>query len=359
MRRSGSAAAASRAARLAAAVRDRAVRVYPGEDGWPRWRRPCRPTVALACKNVLEAYAEECASPGDQRIKDQRMVDCRADLLLRPDASDRAPVQAQLTVVASVNTLTGGDEPGEVDGQPVPALLVRELAHTLGLLPRPEEAEAASGGSSGTPDAGADQTAGPPEIAVTGSRQPAEHGTAAPPPTASTTVRGFTADEAAAARLADLLNLRTAADTALAELPTVAVIDEVSGQLLALRSPAEIRRQATCTRRACAPTEPPAPTRRPAPASVHHRRPPDTGRRGAAAVRCAPATGAAASPAALPGPNAAPSTTTPPGPPGRPTATTSAACTATTTASATRPRAGPCAACLTAASNGAPPAAIG
>ena len=42
-------------------------------------------------------------------------------------------------MVAGVDTLSGGDEPGEVDGHPVPAVLVRELAFALGLLPRPDD----------------------------------------------------------------------------------------------------------------------------------------------------------------------------------------------------------------------------
>jgi hypothetical protein len=127
--------------RLAAAVRDRAVRVHPGEDGMGTLSATMPLPVALACTRVLEAYAEECAVPGDEPTKDQRMVDCLADLLLRPNDPDRPPVQARLTIVAGVDTLTGGTEPGEVEGRPVPALLVRELAHALGLLPRPDRAE--------------------------------------------------------------------------------------------------------------------------------------------------------------------------------------------------------------------------
>ena len=53
-------------------------------------------------------------------------------------------MQVVLTLVAGVDTVTGqgagADEPGEVDGDLVPAALVRELAHTLGLLARPEHA---------------------------------------------------------------------------------------------------------------------------------------------------------------------------------------------------------------------------
>jgi len=41
------------------------------------------------------------------------------------------PVQVLLTVVASIATLLGGDHPGEVDGQVVPAEMVRQLLRGL------------------------------------------------------------------------------------------------------------------------------------------------------------------------------------------------------------------------------------
>jgi hypothetical protein len=117
------AAAATR--RLAAAIRDRQVRVFPGKDGMASWVATMTAPVALACRDALRQYAEACAAPGDERTLDQRMVDCLADLILRPGETGLPPVQARLTVVASVDTLRGGDEPGEVDGQPIPAALVR------------------------------------------------------------------------------------------------------------------------------------------------------------------------------------------------------------------------------------------
>jgi hypothetical protein len=58
-------------------------------------------------------------------------------------------------------------------------------------------------------------------------------------------------DEAAAARLGELLGLRTIAGTALAHLPAVAVVEEISGQLLALTEATAIRHAATCGRRRC------------------------------------------------------------------------------------------------------------
>src|SRR3712207_3464161 len=65
------------------------------------------------------------------------MADCLADLVLRPGENGLPPVQAQLTITAAVATLLGGDEPGEVDGEPLPAEVIREVAYALGLLPRP------------------------------------------------------------------------------------------------------------------------------------------------------------------------------------------------------------------------------
>jgi uncharacterized protein DUF222 len=253
------------------------VRVHPGEDGMASLTATLPLPVARACLRVLQAYAADCAVPGDERTADQRMADCLADLLLRPDPAGRPPVQAQLTVVASVDTLTGGEEPGEIDGQPVPAVLVRELAHTLGLLPRPEAdhasdpatdttdtatATAAEGEGEGdtvvpldagrttdqpTDDAAAAEGATDVEPAVDGSGID----TTAPAPEPAGAEEAATAGVATASGLADLLRLRSAAGTALTELPQVAIIEEISGQLLALAGPTEIRRAATCTRPAC------------------------------------------------------------------------------------------------------------
>jgi hypothetical protein len=256
--------AAAAVCRLAAAVRARAVRGYPGEDGMGTLSATMPLPVLRACTKVLEAYAEECAVPDDERTKEQRMVDCLIDLLLRPDGAGRPPVQVQLTLVASTDTLTGGDEPGEVDGQPVPALLVRELAHSLGLLPKPQQTGAAEITQQEPPRPTTAQTAKH-ETAAPGSTatETAEPETPESAPAEPAEARVLSASETSAARLADLLNLRTTAGTALAELPTIAVIEEVSGQLLALTRPAEIRRRAACKKPACrtgrrACTHPPA-----------------------------------------------------------------------------------------------------
>jgi hypothetical protein len=230
--------------------------------------------VTRACYRRLEALAEACKVPGDQRTKDQRMTDCLADLILRPGSSDRPPVQVTLTVVASAGTLTGGDEPGEVDGDPIPAVMVRELAYALGLLPRPTEEHAAADVSASadapsadaapahttdtdpTADMDGDPTAGTATGAATATATAAEerdstatarecHGSADDEP------RAISPGGQAAADLAALLGIRTTAGTALAALPSIAVVDEISGELLALTDAFEVRRIAACHRRAC------------------------------------------------------------------------------------------------------------
>src|SRR3954469_16020811 len=124
--------------RLATAIRDRQVRVFPGRDGMAGLSATLPVPVALACRSALERFAEAYRTPDDERTKDQRMVDCFADLILRPGATGLPPVQAQLQIVATAATLTGGGEPGEIDGGGVPAAVGRGLASAPGLLSRPD-----------------------------------------------------------------------------------------------------------------------------------------------------------------------------------------------------------------------------
>ena len=65
------------------------------------------------------------------------MLDCLLDLVLRPGESDLPPVQVLLTVVASIATLAGGDAPGEIDGQVVPAEMIRQFLAALAGLASP------------------------------------------------------------------------------------------------------------------------------------------------------------------------------------------------------------------------------
>jgi hypothetical protein len=262
--------AAAAARRLAAAIRERQVRVFPGEDGMASLVATLPVPVALACRSALEQYVEACTIPGDERSKDQRMVDCFVDVMLRPGETGLPPVQAQLTVVAGVDTLDGGDEAGEIDGQPVPAALVRELAYSLGLLPRPvtalptAPAPATSAPETTTTAAPATaETPTPTETGgieappsetlamVTSAAECAPAGAPADEPTVEAEAPTLSSSEAAAARIAELLGITTVAGTALAHLPAIAVVEEISGQLLALTTAAGLRAAATCRRRAC------------------------------------------------------------------------------------------------------------
>ncbi|MGY1671343.1 DUF222 domain-containing protein [Geodermatophilus sp. SYSU D00710] len=84
---------------------------------------------AAALLAALGACAD--ALPADGRSRGQKMADCLLDLVLRPGETGLPPVQVALTVVAPVGALLGGDAACEVDGQVVPAELVRALLAAL------------------------------------------------------------------------------------------------------------------------------------------------------------------------------------------------------------------------------------
>ncbi|OMQ13771.1 hypothetical protein A7K94_0221230, partial [Modestobacter sp. VKM Ac-2676] len=92
---------------------------------------------ARACLQALGRYADDLVDPpgAEPRTRAQKMADCLVDLILRPGGRQLVEVQVQLTLVAAVETLAGGDQPGELDGQTVPAEMVRHLARRLGLVP--------------------------------------------------------------------------------------------------------------------------------------------------------------------------------------------------------------------------------
>ena len=129
------------AQRLADAIRERGVSCTSGPaDGMSSLTAVLSTPEARACLDVLGRLADSVADePGPDgaapRTRAQRMADCLVDLVLRPGETALPVVAARLTVVASVETLAGGDQPGEVDGEPAPAELVRALARSLGLVP--------------------------------------------------------------------------------------------------------------------------------------------------------------------------------------------------------------------------------
>jgi hypothetical protein len=259
--------AAAHTKRLAAAIRDRSVRAYPGRDGMGTLAATMPIPLLEACRGALRAYAEECTTPGDEHTLDQRMLDCLADLILRPGQTDLPPVQAQLTIVATAATMAGGNEPGEINGQPVSAEQLRELAYALGLLPRPhdtepptteppdeptepdepDESDAQPGiASDGEPDAEADR-------ALRGRSEPGIDGAGAAdvPPEAPDPRRPVSLHQPPAPGLGQLLALPSTAGTTLSQLPRIAIVEELSGQLLALTNATTIRHAATCRHPQC------------------------------------------------------------------------------------------------------------
>jgi hypothetical protein len=182
--------------RVETALRERGIAVYPTGDGLGSLSVTNLPLPVLrAVEDALRQYADAAKTPDDPRTRQQRMVDCLVDLILWPGAHGLAPVQAQLTVLATVRTLTGGDDPGEVNGDVVPAETVRELARALGLLPA---------------------------AAPVGDR--------APEPTAPVP-----------AEVTELLATRDLRGTALAQRPQIGLVDELTGQLLALTDAGGLR----------------------------------------------------------------------------------------------------------------------
>ncbi|RBY75995.1 hypothetical protein DQ238_18365, partial [Geodermatophilus sp. TF02-6] len=122
---------------LVAAIRERGVRLHDRRDGTATVALDLPLPVAATIYRALEAHADQARVDGDQRTKQQRMADCVQDLILRPGEHGLAPVTIALTLVATLETMLGGAEPGQVEGYVVSAEMVRELAYTFGLLPRP------------------------------------------------------------------------------------------------------------------------------------------------------------------------------------------------------------------------------
>ncbi|WP_369138466.1 HNH endonuclease signature motif containing protein [Modestobacter versicolor] len=189
--------------RVTAALRERGITVHPTGDGLGTLSVTDLPLpVVRAMEDALRQYADAAATPDDGRTRQQRMADCLVDLVLRPGEHGLAPVQAQLTIIATVRTLLGGDDPGEVAGDVVPAEMLRALARALGLLPT-------------------------------------ERPTRSAPPEDPTDAADAT--DTARSGLAGLLATRNLSGTALADRPQIALVDELTGQLLGLTDAAGLR----------------------------------------------------------------------------------------------------------------------
>ncbi|MGK5173808.1 HNH endonuclease signature motif containing protein, partial [Geodermatophilus sp. CPCC 205761] len=127
------------------------VTVRPVGDGMSELVAKLPHALASACRQAVDGLARAARSAGDQRPVGVLRVGALADLLLRPWATDREPVTAQLTITAPLDALTPqrfldsgarlpavfappGSIPapvGEVDGQPITAAHLRELLTQL------------------------------------------------------------------------------------------------------------------------------------------------------------------------------------------------------------------------------------
>jgi hypothetical protein len=127
----------SAARELETALRRRGVYARPDRvDGMAELSALMTVPEVEAVLSALGRYADALDDDeGTPRTRNQKMADCLLDLVLRPGETDLSPVQAQLTLVAPIATMAGADAPGEINGQPVPAELVRALARALGLVP--------------------------------------------------------------------------------------------------------------------------------------------------------------------------------------------------------------------------------
>lgn len=282
------------ARRLVAAVRERGVRLHDRRDGTATLSIDLPLPAAAAIYQALEKYAEAARVEGDERTKQQRMADCVQDLVLRPGGNGLPSVTIALTLVATLETMLGGKEPGQVEGMLVPAELVRELGYAFGLMPRPApdladlpdedaapapdpggEAAAAAEPEAADPEASASDAADPDAVPGVASKEPAAEGGSEPTPTpvADRTLGEWMAlararDEAAVrealggARRAvldgtwcdgeqralldagALLRVRDLGGTGLAHRPHIAVVEKLRGSLVALTDAAGIRRGA-------------------------------------------------------------------------------------------------------------------
>ena len=139
----------SAARELEEALRRRGVRLRPDRvEGMAVLEALLTVPEAEALLDALGRYADaldDSDREGPPRSRGQKLADCLLDLVLRPGETDLPAVQAQLTVVAPVATMLGGDQPAEVGGTPVPAELARALAQGLGLLPSASRDEPGTG----------------------------------------------------------------------------------------------------------------------------------------------------------------------------------------------------------------------
>jgi hypothetical protein len=122
------------AQQLARAVKRRGVHLRTeGPDGMASVTALLTGPEAQALYAALGAYADAVEdAPGiEPPTRAQKMADALMDLVLRPGEGSHPPVQISLTLVAALSTVLGGDAPGELDGQVIPAEMVRQLLRLL------------------------------------------------------------------------------------------------------------------------------------------------------------------------------------------------------------------------------------
>jgi Domain of unknown function (DUF222) len=123
-------------ARRRQAQRTADVRCYPStQDGMSTLAADLPTPVSAECYAMVDTLARMLKADGDPRPIGQLRATVLADLIRRPWNPELPPVTAQVTVTASLPSLTGqGTEPGAVDGLPITAAHLRELLIQLGAL---------------------------------------------------------------------------------------------------------------------------------------------------------------------------------------------------------------------------------
>ncbi|WP_068427389.1 HNH endonuclease signature motif containing protein [Piscicoccus intestinalis] len=131
-------------ARRARALRTRTAWVLPRDDGSADFGVSGADVRCLAAYGRVDAIARAVRAGGDPRTLNQLRSDVALDLLLfgqpgadAPTAVDHPaesgwPAAVVQVVVSAASVLGLNDEPGVVDGQPVAADTVRDLAHAAG-----------------------------------------------------------------------------------------------------------------------------------------------------------------------------------------------------------------------------------
>jgi hypothetical protein len=122
-------------ARRAEAKRRADVFVQPGQDGMATLGAELSADEAAQAYALIDQLARLAKTDGDERPIAQVRVELFSLLLRRPGGPAQPPVAAQLTVTATLDSLTGGARAaGSVDGLAITAAHARELLARIGAL---------------------------------------------------------------------------------------------------------------------------------------------------------------------------------------------------------------------------------